>query len=45
MAAFNFRSTLNFLDDLDQNNQKAWFDCHRAAYGAARTLLRLLLTA
>ncbi|MBK8046792.1 MAG: DUF2461 family protein [Anaerolineales bacterium] len=27
---------LRFLDDLSQNNSKAWFDQNRSAYEAAR---------
>jgi uncharacterized protein (TIGR02453 family) len=36
MTAYNFRHILTFLDDLDQNNAKVWFDSHRPAYEAAR---------
>src|SRR5258706_10396648 len=35
-AAFNFRSTLNFLSELSEHNNKAWFDKNRAAYEDAR---------
>jgi uncharacterized protein (TIGR02453 family) len=33
---FNFPPILNFLDNLAQNNHKAWFDSNRAEYEAAR---------
>jgi uncharacterized protein (TIGR02453 family) len=36
MTTFDFRSTLSFLDDLSQNNYKAWFDSHRPDYEIAR---------
>jgi len=32
MTTFNFRPALTFLDDLDQNNNKAWFGSHRSTY-------------
>jgi len=35
-AAFNFRSTLNFLSELSEHNNKAWFDKNRDAYEDAR---------
>jgi uncharacterized protein (TIGR02453 family) len=36
MPVFDFQSTLKFLDDLGQNNNKAWFDSHRSSYIYAR---------
>jgi uncharacterized protein (TIGR02453 family) len=35
---FNFPPILNFLDNLAQNNNKAWFDSHRADYESARDI-------
>jgi len=35
---FNFLPILNFLDDLAQNNHKAWFDSNRASYESARKI-------
>jgi uncharacterized protein (TIGR02453 family) len=35
-ATFNLLPVLNFLDNLVQNNAKAWFDAHRADYDTAR---------
>ena len=35
-ATFNLLPILNFLDNLAQNNAKAWFDAHRADYDSAR---------
>ena len=32
----NLKPVLSFLDDLSQNNHKAWFDQNRPAYAAAR---------
>jgi uncharacterized protein (TIGR02453 family) len=32
----NLKPTLTFLQDLEKNNTKAWFDAHRAQYDAAR---------
>jgi len=37
-ATFNFLPILNFLDNLSQNNYKAWFDAHRADYETARAI-------
>jgi uncharacterized protein (TIGR02453 family) len=37
-ASFNFLPILNFLDNLSQNNNKAWFDSHRADYEPARKI-------
>lgn len=37
-ATFNFFPILNFLDDLSQNNHKAWFDGQRAKYETARAI-------
>src|SRR5437867_2860038 len=34
--SINLRPTLDFLSDLEQNNNKAWFDSHRAQYEQAR---------
>jgi len=36
MIANNFNQVLTFLDDLDHNNFKAWFDSHRPAYEEVR---------
>ena len=33
---FNFSPTLQFLEELSQNNQKTWFDANRPAYQSAR---------
>ncbi len=33
---FNFLPILDFLDNLSQNNNKGWFDTHRADYETAR---------
>jgi len=33
----SFESTLHYLDELRQNNQKTWFEAHRADYETART--------
>ena len=35
-ATLNLEPALSFLDELRQNNNKAWFDSHRPAYEAAR---------
>jgi uncharacterized protein (TIGR02453 family) len=35
---FNFVPILNFLDNLAQNNNKAWFDSHKAEYESARAI-------
>ena len=35
-AKYNFLPILNFLDNLSQNNYKAWFDSHHANYETAR---------
>ena len=35
---FNFLPILNFLDNLDQNNAKAWFDANRTEYENAREI-------
>ncbi len=35
---FDFLPILNFLDNLAQNNDKAWFDTNRAEYEAAREI-------
>jgi uncharacterized protein (TIGR02453 family) len=35
-AALNLEPVLGFLDELAQNNNKAWFDSHRPAYTTAR---------
>jgi uncharacterized protein (TIGR02453 family) len=35
-ATFNFLPILNFLNNLSQNNVKAWFDSNRAEYETAR---------
>jgi len=45
MTAFNFRHMLTFLDDLDQNNFKAWFDSHRPAYEEARDTFAAFINA
>jgi len=37
-ATFNFLPILNFLDNLSQNNYKAWFDAQRADYETARAI-------
>jgi uncharacterized protein (TIGR02453 family) len=37
-AKFNFLPILNFLDNLAQNNEKTWFDSHRAEYESAREI-------
>jgi uncharacterized protein (TIGR02453 family) len=37
-ATFNFSPILNFLDNLSQNNVKAWFDSNRAEYESAREI-------
>jgi uncharacterized protein (TIGR02453 family) len=37
-ATFNFLPILNFLDNLSQNNEKTWFDSHRADYETARKI-------
>jgi len=37
-ATFNFLPIFNFLDNLSQNNNKAWFDTHRADYETARKI-------
>ena len=35
---FNLLPILNFLDNLSQNNAKAWFDSHRSDYETARKI-------
>jgi uncharacterized protein (TIGR02453 family) len=35
LPKFNFLPILNFLDNLAQKNNKAWFDSHRAEYESA----------
>lgn len=35
---FDFLPILNFLDNLSQNNVKAWFDSNRAEYDSAREI-------
>jgi hypothetical protein len=35
-TTLNLEPVLVFLDGLSQNNQKAWFEAHRADYQAAR---------
>ena len=37
-TTFNFLPILDFLDNLSQNNVKAWFDTHRADYESARDI-------
>jgi uncharacterized protein (TIGR02453 family) len=37
-AQFNFLPILNFLDNLSQNNYKAWFDANRTEYETARKI-------
>lgn len=39
----NLRLTLRFLDELNQNNNKIWFDQHRSDYEAARTTFEQLI--
>ncbi len=38
-----FKATLDFLTQLRQHNEKAWFDAHKSAYQAARGELEALL--
>ena len=35
-SSVDLKPALDFLSQLEQNNNKAWFDAHRAAYEAAR---------
>ena len=37
-AMFNFLPILDFLDNLNQNNVKIWFDMHRTDYEIARNI-------
>ena len=37
-TTFNFLPILDFLDNLSQNNYKAWFDTHRTDYETARAI-------
>ncbi len=43
MANYNLEPTLHFLDELSHNNNKAWFDSHRADYETARGQYEQLL--
>ena len=36
-SSVDMKPTLEFLGQLEQNNNKAWFDAHRAAYETARS--------
>jgi uncharacterized protein (TIGR02453 family) len=36
MATYDFHSTLSFLNELEKNNNKVWFDSNRPTYEGAR---------